>query len=67
MRWKRVFKLDLSSCEGCGGQVRVTACVEDPLAIGKILENLERPGPGTAGAGWRPEVRGPPQGRLDLG
>jgi hypothetical protein len=29
-RLKRVFKLDLQSCEGCGGQVRVIACIEDP-------------------------------------
>jgi hypothetical protein len=56
VRWKRVFKLDLSSCEGCGGQVRVIACVEDPLVIGKILEHLERTGPGTTGTGWRPEL-----------
>jgi hypothetical protein len=37
MRWaqrlKRVFKLDLQSCEGCGGQVRVIACLEDPLVM----------------------------------
>ena len=44
---KRVFKLDLSRCEGCGGQVRVIACVEDPLVIGKILEHLEKTGPGS--------------------
>lgn len=32
MRWaqrlKRVFKLDLESCEGCGGQIKVIACLE---------------------------------------
>jgi hypothetical protein len=54
-RLKRVFKLDLQSCEGCGGQVRVIACIEDPLVIGKILAHLET---------RRPEVRGPPPGRL---
>ena len=71
MRWaqrlKRVFKLDLESCEGCGGQVRVMASLEDPLVIGKILEHLERTGPGIAGAGRRPAVRGPPPGALDGG
>jgi hypothetical protein len=66
-RLKRVFKLDLQSCEGCGGQVRVIACIEDPLVIGKILEHVERTGPGTAGAGQRPEVRGPPPGALERG
>ncbi len=65
-RLKRVFKLDLSSCEGGGGQVRVIACIDDPLVIGKILEHLERTRPATAGAGRRPEVRGPPPGHLEL-
>jgi hypothetical protein len=32
-RLKRVFKLDLTSCEGCGGQVRVTTTLPGvPLA-----------------------------------
>ena len=66
-RLKRVFKLDLSSCEGCGGQVRVIACIEDPLVIGKILEHGEWSEPETGGAGRRPEVRGPPRGTLELG
>ncbi len=61
-RLKRVFKLDLQSCEGCGGQVRVIACIEDPPVIGKILAHLETRGPKRAGAGRRPEVRGPPPG-----
>jgi hypothetical protein len=62
-----VFKLDLESCEGCGGQVRVIACIEDPVVIGKILDHLERAGAGLAGEGRRPAVRGPPQGTLELG
>jgi len=64
-RLKRVFKLDLESCENCGGQVRVVACLSDPAVIGKILEHLERTGPGTAGEGRRPAVRGPPRGTLE--
>lgn len=66
-RLKRVFKLDLQSCEGCGGQVRVVACIEDPLIIGKILAHLETPPPVLTGAGRRPEVRGPPPDPLALG
>jgi hypothetical protein len=66
-RLKRVFQLDLSSCEGCGGQVRVIASVEDSAVIGKILEHLDRTGPGAAGKERRPEVRGPPPGRLERG
>jgi hypothetical protein len=50
-RLKRVFKLDLQSCEGCGGQVRVIACIEAPLVIGKILAHLETRGLQRADAG----------------
>ena len=42
---KRVFNLDLESCEGCGGQVRVIACIEDPGVIAKILAHLKQPQP----------------------
>ena len=66
-RLKRVFKLDLQSCAGCGGQVRVIACLEDPAVIGKILAHLESQPPVGVGAGRRPEVRGPPPGTLALG
>ncbi len=62
-----LFKLDLSSCEGCGGQVRVIASVEDPLVIGKILAHLATPPPALTGESRRPEVRGPPPGTLALG
>ena len=48
-RLKRVFKLDLQSCEGCDGQVRVIACIEDRMVIGRILQHLERNGPVLAG------------------
>jgi hypothetical protein len=44
-RLKRVFKLDLESCEGCGGQARVIACIEDPLVIAKILSHREQQPP----------------------
>ncbi len=64
---KRVFKLDLQSCEGCGGQVGVIASVEEPAAIGKILAYLETRRPMLVGEGCRPGVRGPPQGALELG
>ncbi|MDH5276165.1 MAG: hypothetical protein OEW88_07050 [Gammaproteobacteria bacterium] len=63
---KRVFKLDLETCEGCGGQVRVVACIEDPLVIARILGHLDRPaGP----PGGRPPVgaRGPPSAGLESG
>ena len=30
------------SCEGCGGQVRVIACIEDPGVIARIVAHLDR-------------------------
>jgi hypothetical protein len=36
-RLKRVFKPDLESCAGCGGQVRGIPCIDDPAVIGRIL------------------------------
>jgi hypothetical protein len=62
-----VPRLDLTSCEGCGGRVRVLACLEDPLVIGKILAHLETQQAVLVGEGRRPEVRGPPPGTLTLG
>jgi len=51
MSWaQRVFKLDLQSCAGCGGQVRLIAGVDDPAVIGKILHPLETRGPERVGA-----------------
>jgi len=66
-RLKRVFKLDLESCEGCGGQIRVIACIEDPLVIAKILAHLDRQVPSSVTPVLVPPVRGPPgQGMLEL-
>jgi hypothetical protein len=66
-RLKRVFKLDLESGEGCGGQVRVIACLEDPLVIAKILSHLDRQPPPSASTVPPLPARGPPrQGVLEL-
>jgi hypothetical protein len=65
-RLKRVFKLDLESCEGCGGQVRVIACIEDAGVIAKILAHLEQQQPSVTTVPPLP-ARGPPrQGLLEL-
>ena len=67
MRWaqrlKRVFGIEIETCEACGGKVKVIASIEDPAVIGKILKHLasrELP----AGAG--PSARGPPPGELEF-
>ncbi len=44
-RVKRVFDIDLESCTGCGGKLRVMASIEEPEVIAKILAHLERTAP----------------------
>jgi hypothetical protein len=44
MRWaqrlKRVFGIDVQTCECCGGTMRIIACIEDPVVIKAILAHL---------------------------
>ena len=44
MRWaqrlKRVFGIDVQTCAGCGGAMRIIACIEDPAVIKAILAHL---------------------------
>ncbi len=37
---KRVFGIDVETCGGCGGKMRIIAAVEDPQVIKKILDHL---------------------------
>jgi hypothetical protein len=39
-RLKRVFNIDIETCEQCGGAVKVIASIEDSLVIQKILSHL---------------------------
>jgi hypothetical protein len=41
-RLKRVFKIDIETCEHCGGQVKVIASIEDPQVIEKILGHIKK-------------------------
>ncbi len=59
-RLKRVFGIDVQTCETCGGAVRIIAAVEDPVATKKILDHLEQQG-AMALAYHRPAVRVPPK------
>jgi len=63
MRWaqrlKRVFGIDVQTCAGCGGTMRIIACIEDPVVIKAILAHLAdkaRP----VHAPRRPPGRAPP-------
>ena len=39
-RLKRVFRIDIETCEHCGGAVKIIASIEDPAVIDKILSHL---------------------------
>jgi len=58
-RLKRVFNIDIETCQACGGAARVIACIEDPVVIQKILDHLGATP--TADTSPRPEPRAPPQ------
>jgi hypothetical protein len=40
---KRVFSIDVLSCEHCGGRVRVLAVIHSPETTRKILDHLGLP------------------------
>jgi hypothetical protein len=59
-RLKRVFNIDIETCEKCQGTVRIIACVEDPAVIRQILEHLRNTG--STDSQYRlPPERAPPQ------
>jgi len=60
-RLKRVFRIDVETCQACGGAMKIIASIEDPAVIGKILAHLEQTSPG--GDVMRlPGPRAPPDG-----
>jgi hypothetical protein len=46
-RLKRVFRIDVETCQACGGAVKIIASIEDPVIIKKILAHLEQAEPGS--------------------
>jgi hypothetical protein len=40
-RLKRVFNIDVETCDKCGGDVRIIASIEDPAVIQRILAHLD--------------------------
>lgn len=59
-RLKRVFNIDIETCEKCQGPVRIISCVEDPAVIRQILEHLRNRGSAQTQARL-PPGRAPPQ------
>ena len=67
-RLKRVFNIDISTCDACGSAVKVIAeasdrSIEDPVVIKQILAHLERKAESKE-YNPLPESRAPPQGSL---
>ena len=61
-RLKRVFRIDVETCEQCGGAVRIVASIERPAVIEKILAHIGR----RDRAGANPHApRAPPVTRKD--
>jgi len=59
-RLKRVFNIDVSTCEKCGGEARVIASIEDPAVIDKILVHLIEKGALPPPPELLPAARAPP-------
>jgi hypothetical protein len=56
-----VFRIDVETCQACGGSVKIIASIGDPVIIKKILAHLEQTEPG--GEAVRlPGPRAPPEG-----
>jgi hypothetical protein len=62
-RLKRVFNIDIETCNSCGGHVKIIACIEDPVVIEKTLTHLDSKAP-CGVAQCLPPCRAPPQGSL---
>ena len=41
-RLKRVFGIDIETCERCGGKVKVIAGIEDSAVVAHILKHLKQ-------------------------
>ena len=64
-RLKRVFGIDIETCSACGGALRITACIEDPQVIEKILTHLDKKDACASAEPSRlPPCRAPPQAGL---
>ena len=59
-RLKRVFNIDIEICDQCQGPLKVIACVEDPVAIRRILDHLKSKEASDQQT-WPPPSRAPPQ------
>ncbi len=54
---KRIFGIDIETCNLCGGKVKIISAIEDPKVIKKILDHVGMPSVAPAPK----PARGPPQ------
>ena len=59
-RLKRIFGIDIETCLACGGAVRFTACIEDPVVVEKTPTCRDEKG-ASAEDDWLPPCRAPIQ------
>ena len=59
-RLRRVFGLDIERCAGCGGTLRIIACIEERVVIEKILAHLRHASHSDSSGSGVSEARGPP-------
>ena len=64
-RLKRVFNIDIETCDKCGGYVRIIASIEDPAVIRSILAYLDQKWV-MAAANGLPDCRASPGASSDL-
>jgi len=62
---KRVFSIDIETCDECGGDVRIIASIEDPAVIRAILAHLDKKGV-IAADSLLPDCRASPGPSMDL-
>jgi hypothetical protein len=65
-RLKRVFNIDIETCDKCGGNVRIIASIEDPALIRTILAYLDKKNWVMAADSLLPDCRASPGASLDL-
>lgn len=64
-RLKRVFGIEIQDCARCGGKLKVSASIEEPELIAKILAHLDKGAPDQSQHELPPGARAlPSQARL---
>jgi ribosomal protein S27E len=60
-RLKRVFGIEIDTCAGCGGKLKVIASIEEPEVIARILAHIQKIAPDPQQAELPLGARAPPQ------